>query len=163
MQTHVAYVYAVGALVVVVTVALVLQLRGRAGTSGGLRSRAVCCAAKAFLWTLVVLALAWIQPLWEQLFGKGEGNLQRLATHAGEGDLTVGAGTAVKIVSAVVALPPWWTRGGFEDSIRNTPLTDTADGPRLFVSRSAERGVGGRWPARRGRRADRADRVPAPH
>ena len=32
-----------------------------------------------------------------------------------------------------VALPPWWTRGGFEDSIRNTPLTDTADGPRLFV------------------------------
>ena len=67
------------------------------------------------------------------MFGEGEGNLQRLATHAGEGDLTVGGGTAVKIVSAVVALPPWWSRGGFEDTIRNTPLTDTIDGPRLFV------------------------------
>ena len=40
----------------------------------------------------MVVVLAWIQPLWEQLFGEGEGNLQRLATHAGEGDLTVGGG-----------------------------------------------------------------------
>jgi hypothetical protein len=133
VQTHVAYVYAVGVLVVVVAVALVLQLRAARGDERWVSVARRVLRAKAFLWTLVVLGLAWIQPLWEQLFGKGEGNLQRLATHAGEGDLTVGAGTAVKIVSAVVALPPWWTRGGFEDSIRNTPLTDTADGPRLFV------------------------------
>ena len=133
VQTHVAYIYAVGVLVVVVTVALVLQVRAGRGDDRWVSVARRVLRAKAFLWTLVVLALAWIQPLWEQLFGKGEGNLQRLATHAGEGNLTVGAGTAVKIVSAVVALPPWWTRGGFEDSIRNTPLTDTANGPRLFV------------------------------
>ena len=133
VQTHVAYVYAVGALVVLVTVALILQLRS---TRGDQRWSAVAgrvVRGKPFLWTTVVLALAWIQPLWEQLFGEGQGNLQRLATHAGDGDLTVGAGTAAKIVSAVVALPPWWTRSGFEDTISNTPLTDTADGPRLFV------------------------------
>src|SRR5688572_6686431 len=133
MQTHVAYVYAVGALAVVVAVALALQLRaGRGDEPWGSVTRRVV-RGKAFLWTIGVLVLAWIQPLWEQLFGTGEGNLQRLATHAGEGDLTVGGGTAVKIVSAVVALPPWWARGGFEESIRNTPLTESADGPRLFV------------------------------
>jgi hypothetical protein len=133
VQTHVAYVYAVGVLAVVVTVTLVLQLRGARGDErwGSVAQRVV--HAKPFLWTLGVLVLAWILPIWEQLFGSGEGNMERLATHAGEGDLTVGAGTAVRIVAAVVALPPWWTRGGFEDSIRNTPLTDTTDGPRLFV------------------------------
>jgi hypothetical protein len=133
VQTHVAYVYAVGVLVVLVVVALGLRLGAeREHESWGSVARRVV-RARTFLWALVVLVLAWIQPLWEQLLGTGEGNLQRLATHAGEGDLTVGGGTAVKIVSAVVALPPWWTRGGFEDSIRNTPLTETTDGPRLFV------------------------------
>jgi hypothetical protein len=133
VQTHVAYVYAVGVLVVVAAVALALQLRGGRGDEpwGSVVRR--LARTKAFLWTIAVLVLAWIQPLWEQLFGRGEGNLQRLATHAGEGDLTVGGGTAVKIVSAVVALPPWWTRGGFEESVHNTPLSETADGPRLFV------------------------------
>ena len=89
VQTHVAYVYAVGVLVVVVTASLVLQLRAARGDARWASIARRVLRAKAFLWTLVVLALAWIQPLWEQLFGKGEGNLQRLATHAGEGDLTV--------------------------------------------------------------------------
>ena len=62
------------------------------GRDAGVRWRTRVVHAKPFLWTLAVLVLAWIQPLWEQLFGRGEGNLQRLATHAGEGDLTVGGG-----------------------------------------------------------------------
>ena len=161
VQTHVAYVYAVGALAVVVAVALALQLRaGRGDEPWGSVARRVV-RAKAFLWTIGVLVLAWIQPLWEQLFGAGEGNLQRLATHAGEGDLTVGGGTAVKIVSAVVALPPWWARGGFEDSIRNTPLTETADGPRLFVPDLPSPAVAVVALAGRGRPVDRLDRGPA--
>jgi heme/copper-type cytochrome/quinol oxidase subunit 2 len=108
VQTHVAYVYAVAVLVVVVAVALVLQLRRARGDARWSSMAHRVVHARCFLWTLVVLVLAWIQPIWEQLFGKGEGNLERLATHAGEGDLTVGTETAVKIVSAVVALP----RGG---------------------------------------------------
>jgi hypothetical protein len=134
VQTHVAYVYAVGVLVLVVVIALVLRLRAARGDDPWDAIASRLLRGKPFIWTVVVLALAWIQPVWEQLFGAGEGNLQRLATHAGEGDLTVGGGTAAKIVSAVVALPPWWTRDGFRDTIRNTPLTDTADGPRLFVA-----------------------------
>ncbi|MDW3213103.1 MAG: hypothetical protein R8G01_03840 [Ilumatobacteraceae bacterium] len=80
-----------------------------------------------------VLALAWVQPLIEQVAGAGRGNLARLASNAGGGDVTIGAATAVKLVARVVALPPWWSRPGFEDSVRSTPLTDTIDGPRLFV------------------------------
>jgi hypothetical protein len=133
VQTHVAYVYAVSVLVGVVAVALALRLRTVRGDAPWASLGGRVLRTKTFGWTVAVLVLAWSQPLWEQLFGTGEGNLQRLATHAGEGDLTVGAGTSVKIVSSVVALPPWWTRGGFEDSIANTPLTETADGPRLFV------------------------------
>lgn len=133
VQTHVAYVYAVGALAVVAAVAIVVQLRVARADEPWRQFAGHVARGKPFRWTGAVLVLAWIQPLWEQLFGEGEGNLQRLATHAGGGDLTVGGGTALKIVAAVVALPPWWTRGGFEDTIRNTPLTDTADGPRLLV------------------------------
>ena len=92
VQTHVAYVYVVG-------------LAGGGGRRSPLACRLCASAATAwcsfadrvvatrtFLWTSSWPSLAWTQPIGEQLFGRGEGNLQRLATHAGEGDLTVGAG-----------------------------------------------------------------------
>jgi hypothetical protein len=124
VQTHLAYVYIVGALSIFVSIELVRRYRHRLGPAA--RSRTVRVAA-------AVALAAWVQPLWEQLFGAGEGNLQRLATHVGGGDLTVGAGSATRIVAAVTALPPWWTRFGYESTVRSTPLTATADGPRLFV------------------------------
>jgi hypothetical protein len=133
VQTHVGYVYVVAALTVVVGVALVRRtVATRDDEPWGQVVRAIA-ATRTFAWTVVVVVVAWIQPVWEQLFGRGEGNLQRLATNAGGGDLTVGAGTSVKIVAAVTALPPWWTRFGFEDSVVSTDLTQTADGPKLFV------------------------------
>ncbi len=124
VQTHLAYVYIVAALAAVLAVAVVLPRRRN--LLAALRSRMAAISA-------AVLGIAWAQPVWEQLFGTGEGNLQRLATHAGGGDLTVGAATAGKIVAAVVALPPWWTRFGYESSVASTPLTQTPDGSRLFV------------------------------
>ena len=141
VQTHVAYVYVIGALVVLVAATVLMRLSASRHDEPWAAVARHVVGSKPFRWTLAVLALAWIQPVWEQVFGEGEGNLQRLATHADEGDLTVGTSTAVKIVSAVVALPPWWTRGGFESTIPNTPLTDTADGPRLFVPDLPSSGV----------------------
>ena len=41
---------------------------------------------------------------------------------------------AVKIVAAVTALPPWWARSGWEDSVPSTPLTQGPDGPQLVVT-----------------------------
>ncbi len=133
VQTHVAYVYVIAALGVVVTVAIVRRTLHQRGDESWSRLGRRLVATRTFLWTVVVTVAAWVQPLWEQCFGRGEGNLQRLATHAGEGDLTVGAGASVKIVAAVTSLPPFWTRFGYVDSVISTELTQTPDGPRLFI------------------------------
>jgi hypothetical protein len=127
VQTHIGYVYVAVVLGLMVVAAGVITLRS---TGTAIRDAIRHRTAR---WSGVVLALAWIQPLIEQVAGEGRGNLSRLASNAGGGDVAIGAGTAVKLVARVVALPPWWTRPGFADSIRSTPLTDTADGPRLFV------------------------------
>jgi hypothetical protein len=127
IQTHVAYVYVSVVLAAIVGVALI---RHRRVTR---HEQPLTIGRRLWAITGAVAIVCWLQPLYEQFAGRGEGNLQRLATNAGGGELTVGAGTATKIVAAVVALPPWWTRFGFDDSVRSTPLTQTADGPRLYV------------------------------
>lgn len=135
VQTHVAYVYVVAAVGVSVVVVGVRHLRAAAARDGRLMGAATADAIRtptAFA-AAVVTALAWAQPLIEQFTGPGEGNLQRLATSAGGGDLTVGAGTAVKIVAAVTAVPPSWARWGWEDAVPSTALTQTPDGPKLIV------------------------------
>jgi hypothetical protein len=127
VQTHIGYVYVIVVLGLLVAGAGIVALRSSATPPAELiryRTAAVSAA---------VLALAWLQPLVEQLFGAGQGNLARLATNAGGGDTTIGAATAVKLVARVVALPPWWGRSGFVDSVTPTPLTETPDGPRLIV------------------------------
>ena len=160
VQTHVAYVYAVGALVVVVAVALALQLRARRGDEPwGSRRSPASCARTPSCGRSPCSSLAWIQPLWEQLFGTGEGNLQRLATHAGEGDLTVGGGTAVKIVvgggGAAAVVDPRWVRGlDPQHAADRDRRTDRACS--FPICRAGA--VVGRGAARRGRLVDRVDR-----
>lgn len=128
VQTHIGYVYVAMVLGAVVVAAAVIALWSSDVTIADVFRH------RTAVWSGGVLALAWIQPLIEQVAGEGRGNLARLASNAGGGDITIGAGTAVKLVARVVALPPWWTRSGFEDSVRSTALTDTADGPRLLVA-----------------------------
>lgn len=134
VQTHVAYMYVVGVLVLIVAASLVGRFRERHEDDETLWSRVRRALPRpVVVWTVVVLAVAWAQPVWEQFFGRGEGNLQRLATNAGGGDITLGAGTAVRAVAAVTALPPWWTRYGYVDSVPSTGLTQTAEGARLII------------------------------
>ena len=135
VQTHVAYVYVAAALTVAVVVAGMVQLRvhARDGGRSSAASLADAVRGRTGLAAVGVVALAWVQPLIEQFTGPGEGNLQRLAGGAGGGELTVGAGPAVKIVAAVAALPPWWGRWGWEDSVPSTALTRTPEGPRLLI------------------------------
>ena len=134
VQTHIGYVYVVGVLGLVVVAAWAAAWwSGRSTGQPDGRSAPASLSDGTVVWSGVVLVLAWAQPVIEQVVGDGRGNLARLASNVGGGDVTIGAGTAVKLVARVVALPPWWTRAGFEDSVRSTPLTDTAGGPRLFV------------------------------
>lgn len=123
VQTHVSYTYILAVLGTTVLVALVIELGrpGRAEIAGALRSRPA-------LWSYGVLTLAWVQPVIEQLFGDGEGNLSRLVRSASGGDVTVGMRNAVRLAGAVFTLPPWWTRQGFADTIQPSGAVDTGDG-----------------------------------
>jgi hypothetical protein len=135
VQTHLSYVYVLGLLSpVAVVAALVVRHRQRVSTSASaaiwasLRSRSAAWSAGVFL-------ILWTQPLIEQFAGDGEGNLSRLASSAGGGEVTVGFRTAAQIVASVMALPPWWTRGGFSTVVPTTTrIADTPDGPRVIVA-----------------------------
>lgn len=128
VQTHIGYVY------VLVVLGLLVAGFGIAAWRSSRPTARELLADHTLRWSVAVVALAWLQPVIEQLFGEGRGNLARLATNAGGGDVTMGAATSVKLVAAVVALPPWWTRFGFEDTVESTPLTLGPDGPELRVA-----------------------------
>ena len=127
VQTHIGYVYVVVVLGLMIVITGVIALRAED------RPLIELVRHRIAAWSGLVLGVAWIQPLIEQVAGEGRGNLARLASNAGGGDVTIGARIAIGLVARVVALPPFWTRPGFEDSVQSTPLTDTPDGPRLFV------------------------------
>jgi hypothetical protein len=74
----------------------------------------------ALVAVLVALVL-WAPPLVEQVSSGSDGNLGNVARSAlGEGDddaARVGASTAGRIVAATVALPPWWARDSFAETL----------------------------------------------
>lgn len=128
LQTHISYAY-IG-VVVVATSLLVAGPAIPVPRRAWLRQQA---RSKALAWSVGVFVLAWIQPVIEQLTSAGEGNLSRLAKSASGTDVAVGFGNAFRMVSAVFALPPWWTRWGFQDTIQPAGTVDTADGPRVDI------------------------------
>lgn len=133
VQTHISYAYILGTLTPV-AIALAWwneRVAGRNVTRQrivrGLRGRTARIS-------YAVLAVVWIQTVVEQLFGEGQGNLSRLVSNSGGGDVTLGFANAVKIVAAIVALPPWWLRRGFSSTVPSTRLTDGPDGPELRIA-----------------------------
>lgn len=88
------------------------------------------------LQSIAVSLVLWAQPLWEQFFGPGRGNLGRVVT-AGTGrggdfqaveNTRTGLALGLRILGSVLALPPWWGRPGYDDSIPNSTQTVTDDG-----------------------------------
>ncbi len=73
---------------------------------------------------VVVGLLAWLQPLIEQLFGVGTGNLSRVLQARSATDAPLGFGLGARLVAQVVAMPPWWLRPSFTDSIAFSPYGD---------------------------------------
>ncbi len=129
IQTHISYAYVLSALFVAALGVAWWTHRPveRAAVWRGLTSRTA-------LITAGVLVLCWIQPLYEQFFGEGRGNLTRLASNAGGGDVTLGLTDATKITSAIIALPPWWMRSGYSTTVPITQVTPTTDGYRLVLT-----------------------------
>ena len=129
IQTHISYAYVLGALFVAALGVAWWTHRPveRAAVWQGMTSRTAGITA-------AVLVLCWIQPLYEQFFGEGRGNLTRLASNAGGGDVTLGLTDATKITGAIIALPPWWMRSGYSTTVPITQVTPTADGYRLVLT-----------------------------
>jgi len=122
VQTHVSYAYIFFFLILGTAAAWVLHSRATdtdpvAAFRQGLRSRTTMVGVG-------VLAVLWAQPLIEQFFVEGKGNLARLISNSGGGELSLGPSAAVRIVSAVGVLPPWWGRSGYANTVRVTPLAN---------------------------------------
>lgn len=122
VQTHISYVYAIGAIAVTTAAIVVLARRW-----DGLGRRHV-------LLTAATLAVLWAQSLWEQLFGPGKGNLSRLAGNASGGDLQMGLADGTRFAGEILVRPLWSLRSGFGSIIPPLTLTDTADGPAIIVT-----------------------------
>jgi hypothetical protein len=114
-QTHLSYVLLVLSLGGWAALGLVLELRRRSAQDPdnwpALRRRAV----RASAWSAATVAVCWAQPLAEQLFGKGQGNLSRIVESAtGEEGSGLGLSDATRVVADVVAVPPGWLPPSFE-------------------------------------------------
>lgn len=109
LQTNLSYGVLVPALLVWASVGYVLGRR-RAGPVARETG-----ARRAVLATLVVGLVCWAQPLAEQLFGDGEGNLSRLWRGLREDQQTLDWQAALRSVARVVAVPPWWVRPSYGD------------------------------------------------
>ncbi len=76
--------------------------------------------------TAIVIAAFWVQPVWQQLFGAGDGNLWALASSGGGGGTRVGLRLGARLVADVVAVPPFWMRPSFERTFSDLPLIGPA-------------------------------------
>lgn len=113
LQSHLSYAFLVPALATWAVVGLVLGLRRRRRADPSTWPRVAGQARAAGVAGAVILVLAWLPPLAQQLFGSGEGNLGHLATSAGGDAETLGFGFGARLMSSVWSLPPWWFRPSF--------------------------------------------------
>jgi hypothetical protein len=64
--------------------------------------------------------VAWSQPIIEQLFGAGRGNLGRMLQATGGNQDSLGLPLGVRLVGQVLVSPPWWLRPSFTSAIPET-------------------------------------------
>ena len=128
VQTHISYVF-------VLTAATVAALAVCAARSWpprdwpwrqALRSRTAA-------WTAAVVIVCWAQPIWEQLFGRGKGNLARLISNASGGDVQLGPALGVRLSGNVLPQPLWQLRRGFSSLVPRAATVEGDDGPFIDV------------------------------
>jgi hypothetical protein len=128
LQTHIGYAIVVpllGAWGLGAGVIRLVRSRSPDADHGALRGRLVRSAGAA----VAVGLVCWAQPLYEQLFGGGRGNLGRLVSSVGATGDTVGLADAPRYVAGVLALPPWWARPSMSET-----FVTRGSGPSLLAS-----------------------------
>jgi hypothetical protein len=128
VQTHISYAYVLSVL----TLAAV-TLHWWMGREVPLRERMRAIRPRsALIGGSVTLAL-WLPTIGEQFLSSGEGNLSRLASSLGKGELSLGGGNALRASAGVFAWPDWWLRSGFSTTVRFTPLRTGPAGPSIVL------------------------------
>lgn len=128
VQTHISHAYILAILCPVTAFGYAMERRARPH-----RPWRDAVASRPALWSCLVGAVLWSQPLYEQFFGPGKGNLSRLLNNAGGGSLQVGPRAAMGIVANLFTLPTWWSRYGFNSAAPISPLTGTRDKPYVHI------------------------------
>jgi hypothetical protein len=129
LQTHLGYAYLVPALVLVAVAGAGVVYRRRWRLDAATRPGDRRLMARTAAWSVVTVAVLWWQPLAEQFFGEGKGNMARILSSTGGDEPAIGARTAIRIVGGLLALDPWWGRDSFVDAVPFTPYA--ADGVTL--------------------------------
>lgn len=107
LQTHLSY-----ALLVPVLAGLGAGVLVVAGIRSEGRAEVWRRLHRPLLVTAVVLAVAWAQPVVDQV--AGEGNLATVATNGAGGGEVAGPRFAARVLASVAAVPGGWGPGGFE-------------------------------------------------
>ena len=112
VQSHLSFVYLVviTGVTALLTGVRALRAASRSGGAGATWRRPVITSA-------VVAVTCWAQPLYEQFFGPGRGNLGRLTDATSSESKPIGFMLGTKLVARIVTLPPWFLRPSFNESI----------------------------------------------
>jgi hypothetical protein len=130
VQTHISYIY----VLTVVTAAAVVVAASNHWPVPWREWRAAL-RSRVTLLTLVVVLVCWAQPIWEQLFGAGRGNMVRLLTNASGGDTKLGLGLGARFSAVALLSPVWRLRSGFSSLIPNAGTSQGPDGPFVELTR----------------------------
>jgi len=127
VQTHVGYAFLVpviGGAGVLAWGARLVRARHTSPESWAERRRR---AGRILAVSALVAVACWSQPILEQLFGAGRGNLGRLISSLGTSQARVGLARAPRFAADVLALPPWWGRPSMSESFASgAPLPSLA-------------------------------------
>ena len=105
LQTHFTYAYQTLAIAGAAAIGFLLHHRQHRGQ-----------LVRPALLAAAMLALCWVQPLWDQLFGTG--NAGEVFGQSGGSARSVGTSTGLRILAESVFVPPFFAPGSMGDLLR---------------------------------------------
>jgi len=121
LQTYVTYVFLMGFLGLWAIVCVALRLH-----ASGYAADYVKRVRKLGLISLAVLLLCWLQPVYQQFFGEGPGNLTQLWRAARAPAKAFGPNIGTRLMADVVSIPPFWFRPSFHDFLATKSVPDSS-------------------------------------